>query len=326
MNIQQSAKTIYVIIVNYRSSKLTIDCLKSIVREKQTLPRLKVIVVDNNSQDNSVPEINNAINQNNWQKWVSLIASEKNGGFAYGNNLAIKSLLEANKPVNYFLLLNPDTVVREAAISTLIGFMEENTKVGIAGSRLEDFDKTPQQSAFRFRTILSELDSGLRLGIISKILDKWIVAPSIYNSSCQTDWLAGASMIIRPKVFDDIGLLDEEYFMYCEEMDFCLQAKKAGWSCWYVPESRVVHLVGQSSGINSRDSQPPRRPKYWFDSRRRYFLKNYGWFYTALTDLVWMASFCLWKIRQFIQRKENNDPAFLLRDFFFNTVFFHPFL
>ena len=326
MNIVLGNKTVCTIIVNYRTAKLTIDCLKSLMSEKKNLPYLTVIVVDNDSGDNSVTEINQAIIEHNWQEWVSLIASEKNGGFAYGNNLAIKSAQKENKSIDYFWLLNPDTVVRENALTTLIEFMENNAQVGIAGSRLEDFDRTGQQSAFCFRTIFSEIDSGLRLGIITKILSPWVVAPAIYESNCQTDWVAGASMIIRPQVFDDVGLLDEEYFMYCEEMDFCLQARKAGWSCWYVPESRVVHLVGQSSGIDSRDNKPPRRPKYWFESRTRYFIKNHGWLYTALTDILWMISFVLWKVRQFIQNKEKNDPPFLLQDFFRNSILYPSFL
>lgn len=325
-NISNKCFCVYVIIVNYRTPELTIDCLKSLVSEKKALPGLKVIVVDNNSEDNSVEKIKNAIVNNNWQSWIDLIASEKNGGFAYGNNLAIKKALASPEQVDYYLLLNPDTIVRQGAIKTLIEFMEKNPQAGIAGSRLEDLEDNPQCSAFRFRTVLSELDSGLRLGIITKILDKWIVAPPVSNTICQTDWIAGASMMIRPQVFEDIGLLDESYFMYCEEMDFCLQANKAGWSCWYVPQSRVVHFVGQSSGISSYNQKPSRRPKYWFESRRRYFLKNYGWFYTALTDITWMVSYFLWKIRAFIQRKESNDPPFLFRDFLVNTVFFHPFL
>jgi hypothetical protein len=318
--------TLCIVIVNYRTPQLTIDCLESLFPEMKNLPSTKVVVVDNNSSDDSVPLIENAIASNNWQDWVSLIPSPINGGFSYGNNLGIRPLIESDKLSQYILLLNPDTIVREDALKALMEFMNDNPTVGIAGSRLENPDGTPQRSAFRFRTILSELDSGLRLGIISKILDKWIVAPPVSDENCPTDWVAGASMIIRREVFKDIGLLDEGYFMYCEEMDFCLQAKKAGWSCWYVPKSRVVHFVGQSSGIDQQDEKPKRRPKYWFDSRRRYFLKNHGWFYTALTDLVWIMSYSFWKIRQFIQRKPDNDPPYLLKDFFLNTVFFHPFL
>jgi GT2 family glycosyltransferase len=326
INFSPRVYTLCVVIVNYRTPGLTIDCLQSLRPEIQTLPPTKVVVVDNNSGDNSVSLIQNAIVSNNWQEWTSVIASPVNGGFSYGNNLVIRSMIESDSLPQYTLLLNPDTVVRESALKTLIEFMEKNPQVGIAGSQLEDPDGTPQRSAFRFRTIFSELDSGLRLGLISRMLAQWLVAPPVPDNNCPTDWVAGASMIIRREVFKAVGLLDEGYFMYCEEMDFCLQAKKVGWSCWYVPKSRVVHFVGQSSGIDQQDQKPKRRPKYWFDSRRRYFLKNHGWFYTALTDLVWILSFSLWKIRQFIQRKPNNDPPYLLRDFFLNTVFFNPFL
>jgi len=315
-----------IVIVNYRTPQLTIDCLDSLSSEIKDLPSTKVLVVDNNSSDDSISLIQNAIASNHWQEWVSLISSPINGGFSYGNNFAIRPLMESDNLPEYILLLNPDTIVRKGALNALIEFMNDNPTVGIAGSRLENLDTTPQQSAFRFRTILSELDSGLRLGIVSKILNKWTVAPAVSDNNCSTDWVAGASMIIRREVFKDIGLLDEGYFMYCEEMDFCLQAKKAGWSCWYVPKSRVVNLVGQSSGIDQDNKKPKRLPKYWFDSRRRYFLKNYGWFYTAMTDSIWAFTYILWRIRQFIQQKPNHDPPYLLIDFWINTVFCYPFL
>jgi GT2 family glycosyltransferase len=129
-------------------------------------------------------------------------------------------------------------------------------------------------------------------------------------------------MIIRREVFEAAGLMDEEYFMYYEEMDFCLQAKKAGWSCWYVPQSRVVHLVGQSSGVTDTKRPPKRLPQYLFDSRRRYFIKNYGWLYAALADHAWASSFVLWRLRRVIQRKPDNDPPKFFGDFLRNSVLF----
>jgi hypothetical protein len=200
--------------------------------------------------------------------------------------------------------------------------MNEHPDVGIAGSRLEDPDGTPQYSAFRFHTVFSELDYGLRLGIVSKLLTRWNATLPISEHACQTDWVAGASMLIRREVFETAGLMDEEYFMYYEEMDFCLQAKKAGWNCWYVPQSHVVHLVGQSSGVTDTKRAPKRLPQYWFDSRRRYFVKNYGWLYTALADASWASGFALWSLRRVIQRKPDDEPPKLLSDFLRNSVFF----
>ncbi|PSB05141.1 glycosyl transferase family 2, partial [filamentous cyanobacterium Phorm 46] len=222
----------------------------------------------------------------------------------------------------YILLLNPDTIVRPGALKSLVDFMDAHPEAGIAGSRLEDPDGTPQESAFRFHNILTELDFGWRTGFISKLLANWAAAPPISQEICQTDWVAGASMIVRREVFEKIGLMDEAYFMYCEEMDFCLQANKAGWSCWYVPESRVVHLVGQSSGVTDTKAARKRMPQYWFDSRRRYFIKNYGFLYAALTDLCWASGFAAWRVRRVVQGKLDSDPPNYLKDFILNSVFF----
>jgi hypothetical protein len=311
-----------VVIVNYRTPDLTIDCLRSLVSEVRSLPGTRVVVSDNDSGDGSVEKIGTAIKTEGWGDWVSLMPLERNGGFAFGNNAVIRPILQSTNPPPYILLLNPDTIVHPGALQALIDFMDEHPKVGIAGSRLEEPDGTPQCSAFRFHTVFSELDSGLNLGIVSKLLSRWVVWPPIPEEACQTDWVAGASMIVRREVFEAVGLMDEEYFMYYEEMDFCLQAKKAGWSCWYVPKSRVVHLVGQSSGVTDTKRPPKRRPQYWFDSRRRYFLKNYGWLYTALADAIWASSFALWRLRRAIQGKPDTDPPQVLSDFLRNSVFF----
>ncbi|MEG4574051.1 glycosyltransferase family 2 protein [Microcoleus sp. N3A4] len=311
-----------VVIVNYRTSSLTIDCLRSLVSEVQSLPGMRVVVGDNASGDSSTEEIPAAIASEGWSEWASFVPLDRNGGFAFGNNALIRPALQSTNPPPYFLLLNPDTVVRPGALKALVDFMDTHPEAGIAGSRLEDPDGTPQQSAFRFHTLASEFDFGWRLGIVSKLLARWAVAPPVPQETCQTDWVAGASAIVRRQVFEAVGLLDEVYFMYYEEMDFCLQANKGGWSCWYVPESRVVHLVGQSSGVNNFKPRTKRLPQYWYDSRRRYFVKNYGWLYTALADLFWASGFVFWRMRRVVQRKPDTDPPNMLSDFMSNSVFF----
>ena len=317
-NQSESSPRVLVAIVNYRTAQLTIDCLNSLADEVSYLSHTRVVVVDNNSGDRSVEQIESAISTAGW-KWASVLPLEHNGGFAFGNNQAIRPVLKSRYPPDYIWLLNPDTIVRPRSLMALVEFMESHPKVGIAGSRLEDPDGTAQCSAFRFHTLLSELDTALRWGIVSKLLAKWIVAPPITDIPHQIDWVAGASAIVRRQVFETAGLMDEAYFLYYEEVDFCLQAHRSGWGCWYVPDSRVVHLVGQSSGVTNTKTVPKRLPSYWFDSRRRYFLKNHGWLYTVLTDLVWLLSFSLWRCRRWLQRKPDNDPPRLLRDFFSNS-------
>ncbi|MBF2049605.1 MAG: glycosyltransferase family 2 protein [Elainella sp. C42_A2020_010] len=313
---------LHLVVLNYRTPDLTVDCLHSLVDEVKALPGTHVTVVDNASGDSSVEKISSATAQSGWGDWVTFMPLEKNGGYAFGNNAAIRAALDTPHPPEYILLLNPDTVVRPGALKALVDFMDTHPDVGIAGSRLEDLDGTPQRSAFRFPSIFSELDGGLRLGIVSQLLATWAVAPPVSDVACQTDWVAGASMMVRRQVFETVGLMDEKYFLYFEEVDFCLAAHRAGWPCWYVPESRVVHFVGQSSGVTDTKRQPKRRPTYWFDSRRRFFVKNYGWWYAVLTEAAWASGYALWRLRRAVQRKPDTDPPNLLSDFLLNSVLF----
>jgi GT2 family glycosyltransferase len=304
-----------IVIVNYRSAPLAIDCLRSLRPEVSATPGVHVVVTDGASPDDSVPRLRQAIADNAWGGWVTLQPLPNNGGFAYGNNEAIRPALAGGDPPEYVLLLNPDTVVRPGAIGALVEFMDANPGVGIAGSRLEDPDGTPQRSAFRFHSAPAEFENTFRLGLVSKLMRDRVVAPDVPQAACRTDWVSGASMIVRRKVFEDVGLLDERYFMYFEETDFCLRAKRAGWTCWYVPASRVVHLVGRCSGVTDKTGPPRRRPAYWFDSRRRYFVKNHGRAYALLADMAWTAGMSVYRIRRLIQRKPDTDPPKFLSDF-----------
>jgi GT2 family glycosyltransferase len=308
-----------IVIVNYKTADLTIDCLRSLAPEIGANPGVRVVITDNQSGDDSVARLSNFIAQQNLAATFEVLPLDRNGGFAFGNNGALKPYL-AQKP-DYVLLLNPDTVVHRGAIHALVEFMNTHDAVGIAGSRLEDPDGTPQRSAFRFPSIASEFERGIRLGFVSKMLASRVVAPPVPEVAAPTDWVAGASMIIRPAVFDRVGLMDEKYFMYFEEVDFCLQAKRAGWPCWYVPGSRVIHLVGAASELSDARKHRKRRPKYWFDSRRRYFVKNHGLIYAALADLAFVVGFTLWRLRRFVQRKDDTDPPKLLSDSIRNSVF-----
>lgn len=278
------------------------------------MPATHVVVVDGASGDDSVAQLTRAIADEHWQQWVTFRPLEKNGGFAYGNNAAIREALAADDAPEYVLLLNPDTIVRPAALRSLVDWLDQHPKVGLLGSRLEDPDGTPQSSAFRFPSLLGELEDALRWGVATRVLSRWRVATPPSDEACRADWVAGASMLVRREVFEQIGLLDENYFMYYEEVDFCRRAANAGWACWYEPASRVVHLVGQASGVTDT-KQRRRRPAYWFNSRRRYFLQHHGKLYTLATDATWALAYALWRCRRLVQRKEDRDPPRLLLDF-----------
>jgi len=308
-----------IIIVNYRTPQLVVDCLHSLLGDIRAEPDCRVIVADNASGDGSVEHLRTAIRAAGWS-WAEVLPLERNGGFAYGNNAAIRPLMHSADPPAYFHLLNPDTYIRPGAVTKLIDFMEARPHVGLAGSALEFPDGSPQRSAFRFHGILSEIERGVRLGLVSRILQRWMVAPPRRTVPHRTDWLNGASMMIRKEVFDDIGLMDEQFFLYYEETDFCLRAHHAGWPCWFVPHSRVVHLEGQSTGATGAGARRKRVPRYWFDSRRHYFRKHHGAGYEFMANLAHAGSHAVWLFRKWLQFKEDEDIPDYLRDFLKQTM------
>jgi N-acetylglucosaminyl-diphospho-decaprenol L-rhamnosyltransferase len=311
-----------VVIVNYRVPHLVIDCLRSMAQEIRNLPRTAVAVCENGSDDDSPETIREAIDDNGWHSWCSFVVSKTNLGFTGGNNLLIRPALQSADPPDYILLLNPDTIVRPNAFTALVDFMDKNSAVGIAGSRLEDPDGTPQRSAFRFKSPLGEFESQIRMGPVTRLLSRWVVAPPVVDYACETDWVAGASMIVRRNVFDRAGLLDEGYFTYFDDIDFCLTARKCGWPTWYVPASRVVHLVGQSTGVNAT---PRRLPPYLLEARRRYFLKHHSAVYAAVVDAAMITGQILSLLRPLLSRKSDERPPHMLADSIRHSVFLKGF-
>jgi N-acetylglucosaminyl-diphospho-decaprenol L-rhamnosyltransferase len=304
-----------IVIVNYRTPDLAIDCLASLAGEIDA-NQAKVVVTDNASGDGSVERINAAVEQNGWAHWARVLPLSENGGFAYGNNAAIREALNSTEPPDFFWLLNPDTVVRPGALQALFDCFARHPQVGIVGSRLEDPDGTPQRSAFRWPSIIGEFESAVRLGLISWLVADRLTAPPVADYEGRFEWVAGASMLIRAKVFTDVGLLDEGYFMYFEEVDFCQRAATAGWQCWYAPTSRVAHLIGQASGVNNRQVAPKRRPVYWFESRRRYLLTHHGRLRAACFDLAWIVGHACWWLRATLTRQpKGGGPPRIWLDF-----------
>jgi len=298
-----------VVIASYKVAHLTIDCLRSIAGEIASVPGTHVAVCENGTGDDSAERIQKAIDDNGWGSWCTLTAVSPNLGFPGGNNFVLRPFLHSSDPPQYVLQLNADTVLRPNAFQALVDFMDRHPQAGLAGSRLEDPDGTPQVSVFRFPSPLSEFEQGVKLGLISRLLSRWIVAPPVVNETYEAAWVSGASVIIRREVFRDVGMLDEDYYSYFDDVDFCFNVRKAGWPIWYVPASRVVHLVGQSTGMTSK--RPKRWPSYAFEARRRYFLKNEGPLIAALADAGLILGNILWRLRVLLGKPDSSPPHFL---------------
>nr|WP_076119164.1 glycosyltransferase family 2 protein [Paenibacillus odorifer] len=228
-----------ILIVNYNTCRLTMDCLRS-VYDSETNYSYEIILIDNNSRDESVEKISREF------PGVMLIANNDNVGFARANNQG----MEASSG-RYVLLLNSDTVVRKDTLETMISFMDSRPDVGASGCKIilpdGSLDKackrgfpTPSASfyyAFGFSKLFPDRPrfNGYQLGYLDPDLD--------YPIDC----LVGAFMLLRRETIDQVGGLDEEFFMYGEDLDWCYRIKEAGWGIYYYPKTSIVHLKGGSA-------------------------------------------------------------------------------
>jgi hypothetical protein len=227
-----------IIIISYNTCKLLDDCVSSIYCKPSWLS-LEVIVVDNASSDGSPDMVAS--------KWplVILIRNTANQGFAKANNQAL-----AICRGRLALLLNSDTQVRGNALEVMVTFLDSHSQVGILGPQLLNADGTLQPSGNRMPSLLNQIWWSLPLHRIfgaepwrSRYLDRG----RDYNQLVEVDEVSGAALLVRREVWKSIGVLDEEYFFYFEDIDFCMRAKKAGWCVIYLPEAQVMHHWGASS-------------------------------------------------------------------------------
>ncbi|MDO9450116.1 MAG: glycosyltransferase family 2 protein [Rugosibacter sp.] len=305
---------LWIVIVNYRTADLAVDSLRALSTQIDDMIGGRVVVVDNASGDGSAERLAAAVTGENWDVWAEVKPMDRNGGFAYGNNAGIRAALASPNPPDYILLLNPDTIARPGAVKSLVDFMDSHPEAGIAGSRLENAAGGVDCSAHRMPSPLGELNGSARLGMISRLLQRYVVSPPIRNEAHECDWVSGASMIIRKEVLEEIGLMDEGYFLYFEEVDFCCRARAVGWSVWYVPESRVMHLEGAATGIRAAAK---RRPMYWYDSRRRFFVKQYGIVGLVAADVLWSVGRLVFLLRRALRLGipcQANDPKWFMFD------------
>jgi N-acetylglucosaminyl-diphospho-decaprenol L-rhamnosyltransferase len=308
--------SLHVVIVNYRTGRLAVDCLQSVAPMVGDLHGGRVIVVDNDSGDDSVGLIRSAIAERGWSGWAELHALPRNGGFAYGNNAAIARVRELDPDFGAVLLLNPDTVASPGLFIHLAEGLRSNSGVGIVGAAIENENGIAQCSAHRQPSPLTELDNAAQLGPLSRWLAGAAPLPGIPSTVAhECDWVSGACMAVRREVLDAIGPMDEGFFLYFEEVDFCLRARRAGWRCWFVPSARVRHFEGASTGI--RAARRP-RPGYWYRSRRRFFVKAYGMAGLLAADVLWALGRLSLVIRRALwlggRAGRESEPARLARD------------
>lgn len=305
-----NAPRVLVIVLNYRTAEMTLRAAAAALAD---MPQgAELILVDNASGDGSGVILQNAITAKGWdaQGRVRLILSAVNGGFGAGNNLGLACAMSDGSAPDYFYVLNSDAFPDPGCLSSLIAHLQNHPKAGFAGSHVRGEDDLDHCTAFRFPSIAGEFEGAARLGVMTRLLAGSVVAPALPQTSAKVDWVAGASVLIRARMLREIGVFDENFFLYFEETDLCKRASRAGWDCWYVPDSRVVHIGSVSTGMKNWQ----RMPAYWFQSRQYYFLKNHSRPYAAAALLARFAGGAIHHLRCAVSGRNVQDPSHFLRD------------
>lgn len=287
-----------IIVVNFRTPNLVTQCMDSLLPELDGLAA-EVAIVDNASGDDSIAKLESWLSAKPGTHRIRIIRAERNCGFASGNNLGIRSL-----QAQHYLLLNSDTLLKPGAVCTLLDDMRRFKDVGLVSPRLQWADGSAQKSCFRNHTPASEFLAAARTGPISALLPDRTVALSIPDSMIEPEWTSFAAVLIRGDVFKTVGLLDEGFFMYFEDAEFCNRATKAGWKILHDPAARVIHLRGGTSPVKKHASQRKRLPRYFYASRSRYFFLSYGWLGLTATNVSWWLGRSISLARELFGRKK----------------------
>lgn len=257
-----------IVIISWNVRELLRRCLDSIQEslkgEKGEGLLVETIIFDNGSTDGSADMVREDFPR------VHLMESEVNLGFTKGNNLAI-----GQSEGRYILLLNPDTEVVGDALGTMVAYMEAHPRVGALGPQLLNPDGTTQSSRRRFPTLATAfLESTVLQPWFqgSGILKRYYVLDRPDNEIQPVDWVVGAALLIRRVALHQVGPLDEEFFMYSEELEWCYRLKAQGWEVDYLPTAQVVHQEGRSS-----EQVLPARHIHFQRSKVLFFKRYYGW-------------------------------------------------
>jgi hypothetical protein len=250
-----------IVIVSYRCRTLLRDCLKSL----SAFPPAggaRVWVVDNASEDGTVEMVEEEFPE------VELIASDENLGFSKANNLVIR---RGSAP--YVLALNPDTLMTGGALDQMLELMEQKPEVGISGCWLELPDGSFDHAARRsFPTPLGALAHFTRIGRWKKAPARLAQYRAPEVESGPVDAVNGAFMLMRRKALDEVGLFDEGYWMYMEDLDLCYRFGQAGWITWYEPSVKVIHVKAGTSGKHRK----PRVNYAFHYGMFRFYRKHYA--------------------------------------------------
>ena len=246
-----STVTLAIIIINFRTPHYTIDCLASLAPERATVPGLQVVLVENASGDDSAPRIQAAIAENGWSEWVTFLPQDKNLGFAGGNNAGLRHVMALPSPPEYVLLLNSDTLVHAGCLKASLGRMQREPDIGILSCMLRNRDGSVQNVCRRFPSPGRETVRALGLPYVFRGAFEWAELEDANwdreTTARNVEWVGGAFMLLRTETVRRLGGMDESFFFYGEDIEFCHRMWRNGLRVFFDPAGAITHFGGGSS-------------------------------------------------------------------------------
>ena len=270
-------------IINYRTPDMTMAAADSALAALNGHEG-KVIVVDNASGDGSLEALQSWIDGKNDPR-LALVASDHNGGFSAGHNLGMGAATDAD----FYLVLNSDALLHEGFFDPLLAAATANPSAGMIAPRLEWENGEVQQSCFRFHSLTSEFIRAAETGPVTKLLKHKVVALDLPHDPTKIEWASFACILLRGDMVRAIGPMDEGYFLYFEDCEYALRARRAGWGVVYESNARAVHFRGGSGPVKTLAAEKKRMPGYFWRSRTRFFRQAHGPLGPFLANLAWTA-------------------------------------
>lgn len=315
-----SSPQLLIIVVNFRTPALTLDCLSSLAYELGSVDRFRVVVVDNGSADNSSKTIRERIEREQWGNWCSLLELDRNLGFAGGNNAGIEWAWERDTATNqsrapFVLLLNSDTVVHTGCLRECVATMNSSPQIGAMSCKLLNADGTLQIVSRKYmsptRLVIGAIGLPWKLPRVFGWAQLEYLKWDMNVDSGYPEWIGGAFMMLRTEAMDRVGLLDEDFFFYGEDAEYCFRLRKAGWNILYDPTTTTTHLGGASSDPTRLMTEA--RSRAVWRSRYLFLRKCYGgwavWIVRGV-DIVMVSAKRMWLV---LTRRTNSVRGQQLR-------------
>jgi GT2 family glycosyltransferase len=304
-------------IINFRTRDLTLACIRSALDDIARLDgaTAEVVVVDNRSDDGSAQAIEDWIAAQSPPVPVRLIRSPVNSGFSGGHNQAIAAQRAA-----FYLLMNSDGLLRPGALGTLLAAARATPAAGLFAPRIEHEDGEVQTSCFGFPNPASELIRAAATAPVTRLLSRFDVPLPLPPAPDRIGWASFACILLSGKMIDALGPLDEGYFLYFEDVEFCLRARRAGWKLLHVPEARMVHFRGGSGPVKKLAGAHRRLPGYYYASRSRFFYQAGGRAGLLAANLCWILGRGIAALRPLTGRERVPAVAGEWRDIWINFL------